>query len=225
MSQNDTFLFHVQSGAIVRDIQHATDKTRSVLTLAGAAKVPADLPPDRAASQFVESFYDRHCLPEWAASASRRRRGEPAVEGLEDAVVVRRAVEMYDKFAPILNALILRIAGDAALAESILIDVVADAARSASPGRRSLAGLAGCARAAALPHARPGFDGDGSAPESPLQSLGPRQRMVLERVFFEGRQPEELAEDLDAPRTWVGAAICRGLETLMQPSAKEPQSV
>lgn len=218
MTENhDTFLFHIQSGAIVRDVLQATDKARSVLTLASAARVPAGLEPEKAAEQFVASFYDSRCVPEWARAGQQERTPSPKTDG----AATRRASVLYDRYAPILNAVLIRITRNETLSERLLVEVLATAARDAQSCR--LASLVEAVRAAALPHApaapaSPSEDMSANGAAPPVWNrLAPRQRAVMERAFFEGKKVREIAEECGAPVAWVREALCRGLAGLMTP--------
>jgi DNA-directed RNA polymerase specialized sigma24 family protein len=146
---------------------------------------------------------------------------------------------IYDRHAPILKALLLRMLGYEETAETALVQLFVDLSREPQPLQEddeSLGLLVERARKQVLK--RPGkgrtngganseaelIGQNGDKPKSALDRLAPRQRLVVEGVFFDGKQIADLAREMGVPYDRIKSSLDRGLETLLQPWGAERRS-
>ena len=138
----------------------------------------------------------------------------------------------YDLHASILKALFLRMLKDEEIAETALQSFFIDLWRDQKALREDddpLGLLVERARKQALMmprNLRPnhGMNSEAQATwqvsdkrQNALRRLAPRQRLLVEGIFFDGKRIGDLAAEAGISREWVLSSLNRGLETLMRP--------
>jgi RNA polymerase sigma-70 factor, ECF subfamily len=158
------------------------------------------------------------------ASASRAIVADDGFEDGRLTVALARGdrealASLYDRHAPCLLALGMRMLGDRALAEQVLEDVFLEAwhsARAIDPGRHSLrAWLIARMRERALARRPQGGGGpERSRVDPAIAGLEPELAAVIELAYFEGLSCEQMAGRLGIPAPQVRARLAFALQVL-----------
>jgi RNA polymerase sigma-70 factor (ECF subfamily) len=156
------------------------------------------------------------------------RKRPPRVAAREEGTLLERIARgdadalrlLYERLAPRVFALCVRILGDPAAAAEVLRQTFLEVWRRASEDEgwsaSPAAWIASMARARALSSARSAAAGEARRrpPKSTLSALPPTERIALELAYFEGLTHREIAERTGASPSAVRARVRRGMERL-----------
>jgi DNA-directed RNA polymerase specialized sigma24 family protein len=194
----------------------------------------------------VKDAGEPRCAPESATSLSvypfpamillDRPEVTEETSGASD-VELGRLLALFDDYAPVVKALLLRIVGDEEQTEELLAEVFAVAwENGVNLDGDPLSPLIEIGRERGLAWARAN---GGSAvgnecdemkmllPDSPVARLPVMQRQAVEYVFFAGGSIESFARKMHVPENWVSTTLLRAMSTLWteQQNSKGPYSV
>ncbi len=148
-----------------------------------------------------------------------------------DEAVSDRLLELFDDYAGVIKALLVRIVRDEEEAEDLLADIFAKAwEESEDLDVEPLPVLIAIARERGLEWVR-----SNGTPEpvdnctvaqtilsdSPLGKLPKMQRRIVEHVFFDGGSISRFALEVNASRDWVSAALAHALCILWEDCGNE----
>ncbi len=148
-----------------------------------------------------------------------------------DEAVSERLLELFDDYAGVIKALLVRIVRDEEEAEELLADTFATAwEQSQDLDVEPLPVLIAIARERGLEWVRSNatpvpVDNYTVAQtlllDSPLGKLPMMQRRVVEHVFFDGGSVSRFAREVNAPRDWVSTALAHALCILWEDCGNE----